>query len=70
MKVDTIVGDRIGFKQCLYEATVGKRDEIKRKPEDEKWSEEIVYYSKEELKQYVASMSNLDQKFVIDDIER
>lgn len=70
MKIDTIVGDRIGFKQCLYEATAGKRDEIKRKPEDEKWSEKIVYYSKEELKQYVASMSNLDQKFVIDDIER
>ncbi len=70
MKIVSIDGDNIGFKQCLYEATVGKRDEIKRKPEDEKWSDEIVYYSKEELKQNVASMSNLDQKFVIDDIER
>lgn len=70
MKIVSVSGDKIGFQTCLYEGTVGKRDEIKSKPEDEKWSDEVVYYYKNELKQYVASMSNLDQKFVIDDIER
>ncbi|HUM52578.1 MAG TPA: hypothetical protein PK431_12220 [Chitinophagales bacterium] len=70
MKIVSVNNSRIGFKLCLFEATAGKISEIKNKPEDEKWSDEVVYYTKEELKQNVASMSNLDQKFVIDDIER
>ncbi|MFN8282346.1 MAG: hypothetical protein U0U67_03980 [Chitinophagales bacterium] len=70
MKVVSVNGDRIGFKLCLYEATSGKRSEIKSKPESEKWSDEVVYYYKKDLKESVESMSNLDEQFVIDDIER
>lgn len=70
MKIVSLSDDTIGFKLCPLEATASKRSEIKNKPEEEKWSDEIVFYTKEDLKQKVESISNLDQNFVIDDIER